>query len=90
MPVHKSAKTRVRRNARRNAINVKRVSRTRGGIRKLEEAIASGDYAKANAAFKAAQPDIQRSAMKGLLHKKTASRKLSRLSARVKALKKAK
>jgi small subunit ribosomal protein S20 len=88
MPIHKSAKTRVRRNARRNDINTARVSKTRSGLRKINEAIAAGKYEEARAALKAAQPDLQRSADKGLLHKKTASRKLSRLSAQIKKLKK--
>ena len=88
MAMHKSAKIRIRRNARRDEINTKRTSKTRTGIRKVEEAIASGNYAAAHEALKQAQPDIHRIADKGILHKKTASRKLSRLSVRVKALKK--
>ncbi len=88
MAQHKSAKTRIRRNARRDAINTKRTSKMRTGIRKLEEALTSGDYEAAKTALKNAQPDIHRGADKGILHKKTASRKLSRLSARVKLLKK--
>ena len=58
----------------------------RGFIRKVEEAIASGDAAAATDALRAAQPEIMRSVTKGVLHKNTAARKLSRLSARVKAL----
>jgi len=88
MAQHKSAKTRIRRNARRDVINTQRTSRTRTNIRKVEEAITAGDYNLAHEAMKKAQPGLQRSADKGLLHKKTASRKLSRLSARIKALKK--
>jgi small subunit ribosomal protein S20 len=88
MAMHKSAKTRIRRNARRNVINTARRSRTRNAIRKVEEAIASGSYKDAADALKNAQPEIHRSAGKGILHKKTASRKLSRLSARIKSLKK--
>lgn len=88
MAMHKSAKTRIRRNARRDVINTKRTSQTRTALRKVEEAITSGDYKTAAAALKSAQPVIHRSATKGLVHKKNASRKLSRLSARVKVLKK--
>lgn len=88
MAIHKSAKTRIRRNARRDVINTSRLSKTRTAIRKVEEAIATGDRKAAQTALKAAQPDIHRSADKGLMHKKTAARKLSRLSARIKALKK--
>lgn len=88
MAIHKSAKTRIRRNAKANEINTSRRTKTRTAIRKVEEAIASGDKAAAAAALKAAQPLIQRGATKGVLHKKTASRKISRLSARVKGLKK--
>ena len=88
MAIHKSSKIRIRRNARRDVINTSRISKTRTGIRKVEEAIASGNKAAAVEALKNAQPEIHRSAGKGLLHKKTAARKLSRLSTRVKALKK--
>ncbi len=88
MAIHKSSKIRIRRNARADVINTSRMSKTRTAIRKVEEAIASGSQAAAAEALKNAQPEIHRSAGKGLLHKKTAARKLSRLSARVKALKK--
>ena len=88
MAQHKSAKTRIRRNARRDDINTKRTSQLRTGLRKVEEAISAGDYKLAQEAFKAAQPALHRSADKGILHKKTASRKLSRLSTRIKKLKK--
>ncbi len=80
------AKKRIRRNERRAEINKSRVSRIRTFVRKVEEAIASGDKAAAGDALKAAQPEIMRGATKGVLHKKTASRKISRLSQRVKAL----
>ncbi|MBU6474321.1 MAG: 30S ribosomal protein S20 [Alphaproteobacteria bacterium] len=88
MAMHKSAKTRIRRNARRNVLNTARRSGTRTAIKKVDEAVKAGDYAAAMEALKNAQPEIQRSAGKGLLHKRTASRKISRLSARVKTLKK--
>ncbi|MBI3441558.1 MAG: 30S ribosomal protein S20 [Proteobacteria bacterium] len=88
MAQHKSAKIRIRRNARRNVINTKRISATRTSLRKVEEAIAGGNYDAARKALKEAQPQLHRSADKSLVHKKTAARKLSRLSARIKALKK--
>jgi small subunit ribosomal protein S20 len=88
MAVHKSAKKRIRRTARHAGFNKARTSAMRTGIRKIEEAIKSGDEGAAREALKQAQPSIHRSADKGLMHKKTASRKISRLSARVKALKK--
>ncbi|MFK0385174.1 MULTISPECIES: 30S ribosomal protein S20 [Rhizobium/Agrobacterium group] len=81
-----SAKKATRKIARRTAVNKARRSRVRGFIRKVEEAIASGDLAVATEALKAAQPEIQRAATKGVLHGNTASRKVSRLAQRVKAL----
>ena len=82
----RSAKKSVRKIARRTAINKSRRSRMRTFIRKVEEAIASGDQAAAAAALREAQPEIARAAQKGILHKNTASRKMSRLSSRVKAI----
>lgn len=90
MPVHKSAKKRVRRNARVAAQNKSRTSQLRTSIRKVEEAIAKGDENAAAEALKAAQPKIQRGAAKGVMHKNTAARKISRLSKKVKTLKTAK
>jgi len=81
-----SAKKMVRKIARRTAVNRDRRSRMRTFIRKVEEAIASGDRAAAAAALRAAQPEIMRAASKGVIHKNTAARKVSRLSGRVKAL----
>lgn len=81
-----SAKKMVRKIARRTAVNKSRRSRVRSFLRKVEEAIAAGDKTSAAGAFKAAQPELHRAVTKGIVHKKTASRKLSRLSARVKAL----
>ena len=81
-----SAKKATRKIARRTAVNKARRSRVRGFIRKVEEAIATGDLAVATAALKAAQPEIQRAATKGVLHSNTADRKVSRLAKRVKAL----
>lgn len=86
MPVHKSAKKRVRRNTRVAEQNKSRVSEIRTYIRKVEEAVATGDQAVAKEALKAAQPKIMRGATKGVLHEKTASRKVSRLAKKVKAL----
>lgn len=87
MANHASAKTRTRRNARRAVINKSRVSRIRTFIKKVEQAIEAGDSKNAQAALKSAQPEIQRGVAKGVLHKNTASRKLSRLSSRIKGLK---
>jgi small subunit ribosomal protein S20 len=77
---------RVRQTERRTAVNKARRTRMRGFIRKVEEAIATGEHDQAAAALKAAQPEIMRSVSKGILHKNTASRKISRLAKRVKAL----
>jgi small subunit ribosomal protein S20 len=82
----KSAKKMVRKIARRTEVNKSRRSRVRTYVRKVEEAIASGDKEKAGAALKAAEPEIMRAVTKGVLPKNTASRKVSRLSARVKAV----
>jgi len=81
-----SAKKAARKAERRTLINKSRRSRLRTFVRKVEEAIASGDKEAANQAFRAAEPEIMRSAHKGIIHKNTASRKISRLSARIKAL----
>lgn len=82
----KSAKKAVRKAARRTLINKSRRSRMRTFVRKVEEAIASGNHEAAVMALRDAQPEIMRSAQKGILHKNTASRKISRLSHRIKAL----
>lgn len=81
-----SSKKRARTNAVRNDINTARRTRIRGFIRKVEEAISGGDQAVAKNALKAAQPEIMRGVSKGVFHKNTASRKVSRLAARVKAI----
>ena len=81
-----SAKKRVRQSERRTEINRDRRSRIRTSIKKVEETISSGDKSAAQADLKAAQPEIMRGAAKGIVHKNTASRKISRLSARIKAL----
>jgi small subunit ribosomal protein S20 len=77
------AKKRVRQTARRTMVNRDRRSRIRGFVKKVEEAIASGDKGIAEAALKAAEPEIMRGVTKGILHKNTASRKVSRLSHRI-------
>lgn len=81
-----SAKKRVRQIARRTEVNKARRSRVRTYIRKVEEAIASGDKSAALDALKAAQPEIMRGAQKGVLHANTASRKVSRLHHRINAM----
>jgi small subunit ribosomal protein S20 len=83
----KSAKKATRVASRRTVINKNRVSRIRSTVRKVEEAIASGDQAAAAAALRAAQPELMRGAQKGVIHKNAASRKVSRLTGRVKAMK---
>jgi small subunit ribosomal protein S20 len=82
----KSAKKAARQAEKRTLINKSRRTRMRTFVRKVEEAIASGDKAAANLALREAQPEIMRSASKGIIHRNTASRKISRLSARIKAL----
>jgi small subunit ribosomal protein S20 len=82
-----SAKKAARVAARRSTINKNRLSRLRTQVRKVEEALASGDGAAAQAALAAAEPELMRGAQKGVLHRNAASRKVSRLTRRVKALK---
>ncbi len=81
-----SAKKMVRKIARRTAVNKNRRSRMRTFIRRVEEAITGGDQAAAKAALQAAEPEIMRAVSKGILHRNTGSRKVSRLSSRVKAM----
>ncbi|MCH8916499.1 MAG: 30S ribosomal protein S20 [Alphaproteobacteria bacterium] len=81
-----SAKKRIRQTARKTVVNRNRIGRVRTFVKKVETAIAAGDKDAANVALKAAQPEIMRGVTKGVLHRKTASRKVSRLNARVKAL----
>ena len=80
------AKKRARQNERRFAINKARRSRIRTQLRNVEEAIASGDKEAATAALRVAQPELMRGVTKGVFHKNTAARKMSRLSARVNAI----
>ena len=83
MPNIASSRKRVRTTAKRTAINASRKTRVRGFIRKVEEAIATGDKTAAQAAMKAAEPEIMRGVSKGILHKNTGARKVSRVSKRV-------
>ena len=80
------AKKRARQIERRTAVNKARKSRIRTYLRAVEEAIASGDKAAATASLRAAQPELMRGVTKGIFHKNTASRKVSRLASRVKDL----
>jgi len=80
------AKKRARQNEARHAVNKARRSRIRTYLRKVEEAIESGDQTAAQAALREVQPELMRGVTKGVLHKNTVARKMSRLSSRVKAL----
>ncbi len=82
----RSAKKRIRQTARKTVVNRDRIGRVRTFVKKVETDIATGDKNAANAALKAAQPEIMRGVTKGVVHRKTASRKVSRLNARIKAL----
>ena len=86
MAHHKSAQKRIRQTVRRTEVNRSRVSRIRTFVKKVETAIESGDKVAAFAALRAAEPELMQGAQAGVLHKNTASRKVSRLSARVAAL----
>ncbi|MGR4001215.1 MAG: 30S ribosomal protein S20 [Alphaproteobacteria bacterium] len=86
MANHKSAKKRIERNDRARRLNQSRRSRIRGFARRVEEAIASGDPEVARARLRELQPEIHRGVNRGVVHRNTAARKLSRLSARIKAL----
>jgi small subunit ribosomal protein S20 len=82
----KSAKKAARQAVRRTEINKSRTSRARNAVRSVEEAIAAGNRSAAIEALKAAAPVLVRTAQQGMLNKKAASRKVSRLNARVKAM----
>jgi small subunit ribosomal protein S20 len=86
MATHVSAEKRIRQTARRTAVNRARLSRIRTFVKKVETAIAAGDKEAARVALKEAQPELQRGAQKGVVHKNAVARKLSRLSARIKTL----
>jgi small subunit ribosomal protein S20 len=80
------SKKRARQSEARYAVNKARRSRIRTFLRKVEEAIASGDQVAASAALRVAQPELARGITKGVVHKNTVARKMSRLSSRVKGL----
>lgn len=82
-----SAKKMARKIVRRTAVNKNRRSRMRGFVRKVEEAISGGDHGSAVAALQAAEPEMMRAAQSGIVHRNTASRKVSRLAKRVGVLK---
>ncbi len=82
----KSAKKAVRKMARKTEVNKSRRSRMRTYVRHVEEAITGGDQKAAQDALRQAQPVVMQAAQRRILHKNTASRRLSRLSARVKAM----
>ena len=86
MAHHASAKQRIRRNAHRTEINQRRVSRIRTFVKKVEVAIESGNREDAMSAFRSAQPELHRGVTKGVLQRNTVNRRLSRLSARIKAM----
>jgi small subunit ribosomal protein S20 len=86
MANHKSAEKRVRQTAKRTAMNRARTSRVHTFVKKVETAIATGDKAAAQSALQLAQPELHRAITKGVMHKNTVARKLSRLAARVNAL----
>jgi small subunit ribosomal protein S20 len=81
-----SAEKRIRRNARRADVNRARRSRIRTHVKKVEAAIAAGNAEEARVALRAAQPELMRGVSKGVVHKNTASRKISRLEKRIVAL----
>jgi small subunit ribosomal protein S20 len=86
MAHHASAKKRIRQIERRTEVNRMRMSRIRTFLRKVDDAIASGDSEQARQAFRDAQPELMRGAKRGLIHRNTVARRLSRMSARIKAM----
>lgn len=86
MAHHKSAKKRIRQTETRTAVNRARVSRIRTFVKKVELALAAGDKAAAQEALRAAEPELMSGVNKGVVHKNTAARKVSRLAQRVNAL----
>ena len=86
MAHHKSAQKRIRSNARRAEVNTARVGRIRTFLKRVEVAISAGNKETAQTEFKLAQPELQRGTTRGVIHRNTVSRKLSRLSARIKAM----
>ena len=86
MAHHKSAQKRIRRNQRRATVNGARISRIRTFVKRVELALAASDKSAAEAALKQAAPELQRGVSRGVLHRNTASRKISRLAKRINAL----
>ena len=86
MPHHRSAEKRLRQTEKRTEINRSRLSRVRTFVKKVETALASGDKEAAQTALRVAQPEMHRATTKGVMHKNTVARKLSRLAARINAL----
>lgn len=86
MPHHKSAEKRLRQSEKRTAVNASRLSRVRTFVKKVETALATGDKNAAQSAFQLAQPELHRATTKGVMHRNTVARKLSRLAARINAL----
>ena len=86
MPHHKSAEKRLRQTVKRTEINRSRLSRVRTFVKNVERALATGDKTAAQSAFNLAQPELHRATTKGVLHRNTVARKLSRLAARINAL----
>ena len=86
MANHASTKKSIRKIKRRTAANGARMSRMRTYVKKVEQAIEAGDKEQAAIALRAAQPELVRSANHGLIHSNTASRKISRLSSRIKSM----
>jgi small subunit ribosomal protein S20 len=86
MPHHKSAEKRLRQTVKRTEINRSRLSRVRTFVKNVESALSTGDKTAPQSAFNLAQPELHRATTKGVLHRNTVARKLSRLAARINAL----
>jgi small subunit ribosomal protein S20 len=86
MPHHKSAEKRLRQTEKRTTVNGARLSRVRTFVKKVEVAIETGDKTAAQSAFQEAQPELHRATTKGVMHRNTVARKLSRLAARINGL----
>jgi small subunit ribosomal protein S20 len=86
MPHHKSAEKRLRQTEKRTTVNGARLSRVRTFVKKVEVAIETGDKTAAQSAFQEAQPELHRATTKGVMHRNTVARKLSRLAARINTL----
>ncbi len=86
MAHHKSARKRIRQTQRRTGVNRARMSRVRTFLKKVEQAITAGDKDVAREALRVAQPELMRGVKKGIVHRNTAGRKISRLTARVNAM----